>query len=260
MVAGHNPIPPMVPVRIVAAHELVVDQIRTAITLGRYGPGDCLPPERALAEFLNVSRTTVRGAIAILADEGLLEVKRGRGGGLFVRQTAATHTQTSRAFQQNRERIRQVFEFRITVESACAALAAERRTQSDLREMNRLLKAMTALKGPANEVPSHPADTARVHSLDTDFHLAIAKAARNQWLLDAVLKGRVEMFRPVGALFNVLDVTGDYLHDEIVRAIELQEPDRASLYMAEHIDTTGHIVESWVSTPDRRTSKTRTRT
>ncbi len=260
MVTVHNPTPGMAPVRIVAAHELVLEQIRTAIMLGRYRPGDCLPPERALAEFLNVSRTTVRGAIAILADEGILEIKRGRGGGLFVRETAATNTQTRRAFQQNREQIRQVFEFRITVESACAALAAERRTQSDLREMNRLLKAMTTLKGPNNEVPTHPADTAHFHSLDTDFHLAIAKAARNRWLQDAVLKGRVEMFRPVGALFNVLDVTGDYLHDQIVEAIERQEPDKASRYMAEHIDTTRHIVESWISTPDPRTVTARTRT
>lgn len=260
MVADHDPTPGMAPVRIVAAHELVLEQIRTAIMLGRYRPGDCLPPERALAEFLNVSRTTVRGAIAILADEGLLEIKRGRGGGLFVRGTAATGAQTRRAFQQNREQIRQVFEFRITVESACAALAAERRTQSDLREMHRLLKAMTSLKGPNNEVPSHPADTAHFHSLDTDFHLAIAKAARNQWLQDAVLKGRVEMFRPVGSLFNVLDVTGDYLHDRIVEAIERQELDKASRYMAEHIDTTGHIVESWVTTPAAKAAATRKRT
>ncbi len=259
MVAGRNATPGLAPVRIVAAHELVLEQIRTAIMLGRYRPGDCLPPERALAEFLNVSRTTARGAIAILADEGLLEIKRGRGGGLFVRETVPVVAQTRRAVQQNREQIRQVFEFRITVESACAALAAERRTQSDLQEMNRLLKAMTALKGPNNEVPSHPADTAHFHSLDTDLHLAIAKAARNQWLQDAVLKGRVEMFRPVGALFNVLDVTGDYLHDRIVEAIERQEPDKARQYMTEHIDTTGRIVESWVKAPETRAGTVRKR-
>ena len=46
----------MTPVRVVAAHELVLDQIRTAISLGRYRPGDFLPPERALAEFLHVAR------------------------------------------------------------------------------------------------------------------------------------------------------------------------------------------------------------
>ena len=102
------------PVRVVAAHELVLEQIRTAIMLGRYRPGDCLPPERALAEFLNVSRTTVREAVAILTSEGLIEIKRGRGGGLFVRPDAATNSQTRRSAQRNLERIQQVFEFRVT--------------------------------------------------------------------------------------------------------------------------------------------------
>lgn len=259
MVASHDHAPGMAPVRIVAAHELVLEQIRTAIMLGRYRPGDCLPPERALAEFLNVSRTTVRGAIAILAEEGVIEIKRGRGGGLFVRETVPTEAQTRRALQQNREQIRQVFEFRVTVESACAALAAERRTQADLKEMHRLLKAMTALKGPNGEVPSEPAESAHFHSLDTDFHLAIAKAAHNSWLQEAVLTGRVEMFRPVGSLLSAIDPTGDYLHDRIVQAIEDREPEKASRYMAEHIDTTGLIVESWVTDATARASGARTR-
>jgi len=215
--------------------------------LGRYRPGDCLPPERALAISLNVSRTTVRGAVAILADEGILEIKRGRKGGLFVREAATTNAKTRRSFQQTRKQIQQVFEFRITIESACAALAAERRTKSELREMKMLLKSMTALKGPNNEVPTGPADTAHFHSLDTNFHLTIANASHNDWLQDAALKARIEMFRPVGALFNVIDVTGDYLHDQILEAIEQQEPEKASRYMAEHIGTTGHIIESWIS-------------
>ena len=47
------------PVRQVQAHELVVDQIRTAIMLGRFRPGETLPTERQLAAFLQTSRTTV---------------------------------------------------------------------------------------------------------------------------------------------------------------------------------------------------------
>jgi GntR family transcriptional regulator, transcriptional repressor for pyruvate dehydrogenase complex len=246
VVASHDQAPGMAPVKIIAAHELVLEQIRTAIMLGRYRPGDCLPPERALAEFLNVSRTTVRGAIAILADEGIIEIKRGRGGGLFVKETVATDAQTRRALRKNREQIRQVFEFRVTVESACARLAAERRTHASLKEMHRLLRAMNALKGPNGEVPSRPAESAQFHSLDTDFHLAIAKASRNPWLQSAVLDGRVEMFRPVGSLLNALDVSSDYLHDRIVQAIEDREADKAGQYMAEHIGTTELVVESWL--------------
>lgn len=244
--ARHDNAPGMSPVKIVAAHELVLDQIRTAIMLGRYRPGDSLPPERALAEFLNVSRTTVRGAIAILTEEGIIEIKRGRGGGLFVKEKVATEAQTRRALRQNRAQIREVFEFRITVETACARLAAERRTQAALKGMHRLLQAMNALKGPNGEVTSKPAESAHFHSLDTDFHLAIAKASNNEWLQSAVLNGRVGMFRPVGSVLSALDVTSDYLHDRIVQAIEEREPDMASKYMAEHIGTTELVVKSWL--------------
>jgi DNA-binding FadR family transcriptional regulator len=236
----------MEPVRVVAAHELVLEQIRTAIMLGRYRPGDSLPPERALADFLHVSRTTVRGAIAILVEDGLIEIKRGRGGGLFVRDSVPSDDQARQAFRQNLVQIRQVFEFRVTIESACARLAAERRTQPELREMRRLYKAMQAMKGPQGQLPSEPALSAQFHSLDTDFHLAIARAAHNPWLEEAALKGRIEMFRPVGSLFNSLDVTGDYLHDRILAAVEDRDAEAASSLMAEHVETTCHVVESWL--------------
>jgi DNA-binding FadR family transcriptional regulator len=236
----------MEPVRVVAAHELVLEQIRTAIMLGRYRPGDRLPPERALAAFLHVSRTTVREAIAILANAGLLEIKRGRGGGLFVRDIGLTDAQARTAFRQNLEELRQVFEFRVTIESACAGFAAQRRTETDLTELHKLFEAMSAMKGPGGQLPTEPADSALFHSLDTDFHLAIAKAARNPWLEQATVTGRIEMFRPVGALFNSLDVTGDYLHDRILESIERQDAESASSLMAEHVRTTCQVVESWV--------------
>lgn len=236
----------MAPVRLVAAHELVLEQIRTAIALGRYRPGESLPPERALADFLHVSRTTVREAVAILVEEGLIEIKRGRGGGLFVCDLGISASQTRRALKRHRDEILKVFEFRIVVESACAEFAATRRTASDIRELRRIHGSMSAMKGPNNELPSTPADSAHFHSLDTDFHLAIARASRNPWLESAALTGRVEMFRPVGSLFNSLHPTGDYLHDAILDAIETQEPAKAGAFMTEHIRTTCDVVESWV--------------
>src|SRR6201981_4206521 len=56
----------------------------TAIALGQFVPGQRLPPERELASMLNVSRATVREAIARLAESGYVTVRRGRAGGTFV--------------------------------------------------------------------------------------------------------------------------------------------------------------------------------
>lgn len=76
--------PALVPVRQIPAHELVVDQMRRALELGQFRPGDRLPTERELSEMLDVSRTTVRTAVAVLEREGLIAVRRGRGGGFTV--------------------------------------------------------------------------------------------------------------------------------------------------------------------------------
>lgn len=237
----------MSPVRLQAAHELVLEQIRTAILLGRYRPGDSLPPERALAEFLNVSRTTVRGAISILAEEGLVEVKRGRGGGLFVRRINVSDSRMRALLEANRDRIREVFEFRQTVEGASAALAAQRRTPGDLKEIRKLYDAMEAMKSPHGMLPTNPEDSAHFHSLDTEYHLAIARASHNPWFEQSVVLGRIEMFRPVGALFNSLDTTGDYLHDRILQAIEAGDPKQAGRSMTEHIRTTQQVLEGWIA-------------
>lgn len=261
MLAGHVKPDGMAPVRVVAAHELVLEQIRTSILLGRYRPGDSLPPERSLAEFLGVSRTTVREAVAVLVDEGLVEVKRGRGGGLFVRGASVTEQQLKRIIKQHRDQLQGVFEFRETVEPACAYLAAQRRTGADLREMKRLHAKMESLKGSDGRLPTNPEDSAHFHSLDTDFHLAIARAAHSPWLEQAALTGRIEMFRPVGSLFNSLDTTGDYLHQQIVEAIEEQDAPAARKFMAQHICTTHDVVEGWIDeaetivVPAKRRSK-----
>jgi GntR family transcriptional regulator len=62
-----------------ALHEQVAAEIRRAIALGEAAPGDRLPPARDLADELGVNTNTVLRALRVLRDEGLLEVRRGRG-------------------------------------------------------------------------------------------------------------------------------------------------------------------------------------
>lgn len=62
----------------------ITDRLVTAIALGEYLPGTRLPVERELAASLGVGRMTVRAALARLVERGLLETRRGRGGGSYV--------------------------------------------------------------------------------------------------------------------------------------------------------------------------------
>src|SRR3954471_12674143 len=66
------------------AFEITVARLAQAIRLGLVPVGERLPPERELAERLQVSRVTLREAIAALREAGLLASRRGRSGGTFV--------------------------------------------------------------------------------------------------------------------------------------------------------------------------------
>ncbi len=60
-------------------HEQLAGQLRAAIAAGDPGPGDRLPPARELARTLDVNVHTLLRAYQALRNEGLLEVRRGRG-------------------------------------------------------------------------------------------------------------------------------------------------------------------------------------
>ena len=60
-------------------HEQVAAQIRRAIAAGEAKPGDRLPPARHLAAVMHVNTNTILRAVRLLRDEGLLELRQGRG-------------------------------------------------------------------------------------------------------------------------------------------------------------------------------------
>lgn len=164
------------PIRQIAAHELVLDQIRRSLEAGQFRPGDRLPTEREMADQLDVSRTTVRAAVAVLEHEGLLTVRRGRGGG-FVVQTPQLDPDLARVMmRKNQQEIRDAFDFRSIVESAATRLAATRRTGADVATLRALQQSMEASLRDclAEQNAEH---TARFQALDSAFHLGIAACA-----------------------------------------------------------------------------------
>ncbi|MFI5428893.1 winged helix-turn-helix domain-containing protein [Aeromicrobium sp. UC242_57] len=110
--------------------------MRRSLDHGQFRPGDRLPSERDLAEMLDVSRTTVRAAVAVLEHEGRLSVRRGRGGGFLVLEPSFDPAEARRQFRKDRVAVRHAFEFRIVVESGAARLAAERRRAADLPHLS----------------------------------------------------------------------------------------------------------------------------
>src|SRR5271155_3020003 len=74
-------------IRNLRAFEEIADQIRKELSDRRLRAGDRLPPERALAGQLGVSRTTLREALRSRGKAGLLRLQKGATGGAFVRES-----------------------------------------------------------------------------------------------------------------------------------------------------------------------------
>jgi len=165
-------------VDLVSAHQVVTERLRHAIHIGTYLPGDKLPPERMLAQQLGVSRMTVREAVRVLRAEGYVSSRRGSAGGITVLDQAEDSKRLRQALLGRMDELDDNFEFRIAVEGAAARLAAQRRTKDDLA---RLREAHFELE--------QGRETARFRAADNVFHLAIADAAKNRFMRQAIENG-----------------------------------------------------------------------
>ncbi|MFI9847551.1 FadR/GntR family transcriptional regulator [Nonomuraea sp. NPDC051941] len=146
----------------------VADQLVAAIRDEQLKPGDKLPSERELAQNFAVSRPTIREALAALELAGLAKSHKGRG-------TVVTGTAATVATWGVEVLPPQVFEARLAIEPALAALAAEKRHPEDLE----LLEATLA------KLETEYAETG-AYASDLPVHRAIARAARNPLLEQAL--------------------------------------------------------------------------
>jgi len=150
----------------------VIEEIQEWISLGQLSPGDRLPVEDALTEKLGVSRTTLREGVSVLARAGVLDVRQGDG--TYVRARVPEGEPLDRRLR--RAAALEVYEVRRVIELETARLAAERRTERDIRAMRRHLAARDAARaaGPLEAFVD----------ADVGLHMAIAHASHNAVLAD----------------------------------------------------------------------------
>ena len=124
----------------------VVEQIQEAIFDGRLKTGDMLPAERELKKMFSISRGTLREALRVLEQKGLIEIKLGVGGGSVVKavDTAQVSESLGLLIQSQKVSLNHLAEFREDVEGIVAAHAAQRRTRHQIQELNRLLNQARA--------------------------------------------------------------------------------------------------------------------
>ncbi|MEW2549370.1 FCD domain-containing protein [Streptomyces sp. NPDC047002] len=153
-----------------ALSDQVIAQLRNQITSGEWPVGTRVPTEPELAEQLGVARNTVREAVRALAHNGLLDIRQGSG--TYVVATSELAGVMHRRFAG--ADARSVAEVRATLESSAARLAAARRTDRDLRQLDALLERRADAW--------HTADTEAFVAADSALHLAVVSAAHNEVL------------------------------------------------------------------------------
>lgn len=158
-------------------HGTIARDLGVAIVSGRYAPGEVLPNEIEFSEHLQVSRSAYREAVRILAAKGLVDSKPRTGTRVLTmdRWNLLDPDVLSWFFETepSEAMVNGLFELRLIIEPAAAALAARRRTQEHLDQMH---KALT-------DMERHTLKTEAGQAADRDFHQTLLVATGNPPLI-----------------------------------------------------------------------------
>ncbi len=149
------------------------EQLRREINEGgTYTPGSKLPNENVLSLEMGVSRTTLREAIRILVAEGVLQVHRGKG--TYVNGPQDHLSDALPSFHEQKVALKDLYEARLIIEPAAAALACQRATDEEIEEIVRLVKA-------TQEQFHNDYNNQEIIQREIAFHDALIRASHNQF-------------------------------------------------------------------------------
>ncbi|RYE59710.1 MAG: FadR family transcriptional regulator [Hyphomicrobiales bacterium] len=202
----------------------IAGRIGRRILQGQLRPGDTLPKELDLLAELQVSRTTLREAFAILASNGFIESRQRIG--TRVRSSDHWNTLDSAVMAWHGETgnpgslAEEQFEIRLAIEPMAASLAARRATPEDIARIRQALQTM----GEGNDNPQ------RAMEADVDFHLQVIAAAHNRFLMPVASVIRAALIVSVPRTFEKFGGMDHSLpmHADIARAIEQRKPEAAA--------------------------------
>ena len=236
----------------------VVHRVSQAIQLGLFVDGEQLPSETDFAAQLGVSAMTLREALATLREQGLVETRRGRTGGTFIRRPASPPVRAlcERLRTMTTSALRDLADEQFAVSGAAAKLAAARASSVSVRRLRTL----------ADQLATAASLGSRIRA-DSRFHIEVAIASQSErltrlevesqtrlgellWLTPANLAAEQrgsgapgQGARAAGPLLPVRDVAQSFdpaeaaaEHRAIVAAIAAEDGDKARLLAERHVE------------------------
>lgn len=212
------------PITSPSTFEATVARLGRAIRLGVLEPGARLPPERELAEHLQISRSTLRQALRTLTESGHLTAQRGRSGGTFV---AANPPMSAGGREGELHRWRDLLDRRTAIELGAAQLATERAGDDRLAP----LAEHTAIMRASFD------DWRTFRRADVHFHICLAEASGTAWLVEAMTEVHGEFSElldlvphPVSVLEHATEQ-----HRQIVQAFAENDADAVLRLTRDHV-------------------------
>ena len=208
--------------------EQITEQILQLIKNHKLKAGDQLPAERELAETLQVSRHSLREAIRIMEEKGLVKSMQGRG--TFI--TNITHGQNLDKFfylaLYEKAELADIFEFRTLWEAGATRLAVTNISEEDL----------TLLQDNVKQQEVFHANGKSIAELDYEFHHIIAAATGNKVIIaslekaqDILRKVRMDIYQTPQRVQASIEG-----HKKIVAELSARNPEKAFLAMKDHLN------------------------
>jgi GntR family transcriptional regulator, transcriptional repressor for pyruvate dehydrogenase complex len=237
MTDGRHSVSLISPLATTGRADEVVQRVSQAIQLGLFVDGEQLPPETEFAAQLGVSAMTLREALATLRQQGLVETRRGRTGGTFVRRPATPPVGPlrERLRGMTTSALRDLVDEQFAVSGAAARLAAARASGASMRRLRTLVHQLSGAVSLGSQIRA-----------DSRFHIEVAIAAQSERLtrLEVGLQTQLAelLWLPPETTWTVegaepLDpVTAADEHAAITDAIAAEDGDRARLLAERHVE------------------------
>ena len=222
--------------------EDIISQIQEAILNGGLKAGERLPPERELKEIFRTSRGTLREALRVLEQKGLIEIKTGVSGGAFIR--AVSSHQISESFElllrSQKVSLNDLAEFRAGVEGIVTGNAAELAKKDDIKILRDIID-----QAKVNLEQGDP-NWEKFIDIDNNFHMELARIAGNH-LYILVLKS---IHSNINRYYNSYLSRGKKIVNEsyqdiceIVKAVEEGNAAKSRFLAQEHVRRFNRFME-----------------
>jgi GntR family transcriptional repressor for pyruvate dehydrogenase complex len=211
------------PIKVHRTFEAVIERIIDAIDAQGLGEGDRLPNEKEMTALMEVSLPTLRQALRILENSGVLRIKSGQAGGVFVASSMIPLDVVGKNIAHEAHYVAELIATRRLLEPIVYHLAAENASSEEFDRIENAIRLMEL----------HIADPKMVWRADGMFHRRIAHAARNPILLRA-MSG---IYRQVNPLRGALESDEQHarhmigVHTRLLDAMRSRDHDRLEVLL-----------------------------